>query len=232
MINFSNVPYDEFKELVQFLKFNDEEGEFHNITKRLTRFIPNMNAMQSLAIDDIIKNILEENDEEAKKGLEEFKQQYPDTQIDPEGKLDMTDFNYYEISLQSCDLLYNQSVEKINEGVADDIDRQIYNAKTLEPLKAMTGKYAYPMKRVLYFKQDKARPLTLDELKDAEKKVKELFPEENGIMDKFMNFIYSKKYEKCSFFVEHFLQRLDVLSKDKELTHPSNKEFYDNLKQL
>jgi hypothetical protein len=58
MINFSNVPYDEFKELVQFLKFNDEEGEFHNITKRLTRFIPDMNAMKSLVIDDIIKNIL------------------------------------------------------------------------------------------------------------------------------------------------------------------------------
>jgi len=44
MVNFSDVKYEEFKELIDFLKFNDEDNEAYNITKRLTRFIVGLSA--------------------------------------------------------------------------------------------------------------------------------------------------------------------------------------------
>ena len=34
MIKFNEVPFSDFKELVLFLKFGDDENEYHNITKR------------------------------------------------------------------------------------------------------------------------------------------------------------------------------------------------------
>ena len=73
MINFSEVKFADFKDLVLFLKFNDDENEYHNITKRLTRFIENMNAYQSILIDNIVKDILNEDDTSAKHYLIRYK---------------------------------------------------------------------------------------------------------------------------------------------------------------
>ena len=202
MIDFKDVTFSDFKELVSFLKFGDEEKEYHNITKRLTRFIEGMNAYQSIMIDNTVKNILEEKYDDAEKIFDSFKETYPDIQFDPEGKLDLTDFNYFEISLQTCDMLFNQAKERIEGNRASDVDRQIYNAKTLEPLLKMTGRYEYPCHKVVYFKQNNLKPVTKEDLKNLEEEIKEIIPEENNIMGKFLEFIYHKKYEKCNVFVE------------------------------
>lgn len=232
MINFSEITFEDFKELVLFLKFNDDENEYHNITKRLTRFIDSLNAYKSILIDNIIKDILSNKEEDAKILLDRFKESFPDTQFDPDGKLDLTNFNYFELSLQSCDLIFNQAKEKINSNQETILDRQVYDAKTLEPLLKLNGRYEYPLRKVLYFRQNTPRSISKEEIKELESKIKELFPEENNILGKFLDFIFYKKYEKCRIFVEHFLYRVDILFKDKKREHPSDKEFYDLLKKL
>lgn len=232
MISFKDVKFEEFKELILFLKFNDEETEYHNITKRLTRFIEEMNAYQSVLIDNIVKDILEGKEKDAHDLFDTFQKTYPNIKFDPEGKLDLTDFNYFEISLQSIDMLFSQAKEKIENNSAEDIDFQIYNAKTLEPLLNLNGRFEYPLKKFMYFKNNSIRPITKENFKKIEIIINELFPEENNILGKFLNYIYYKKYEKCITFIEHFLYRIDILYKDKELTHNSNKEFYELLKQL
>ena len=253
MIKFNEVSFEEFKELVQFLKFNDDDYEFHNITKRLTRFIKDMTAIQSVEIDNIVKEILNEgnlNEKDVKnsrnlserdvkeKDVDEaktlfilFQNKYTDLDFDPEGRLDITEFDYSEISLQTCEMMYEQSKSRIENNFGSNIDEQVVEAKELNKLLKMDGRFEYYLKKGLYFKSDKVRPLDKDELKNAEDIVKDLFPNGN-VLGKFIHFIYNQKYEKCYIFVEHFLHRLDTLSKDKELKHPLNREFYEKLSKL
>ena len=89
------------------------------------------------------------------------------------------------------------------------------------------------MHRALYFKQNLDRPITIDQFKEKDKQLKEIFPDKkNNIMGKFLNYISKQKSENCKFFINHFLARLDVLSKDKDLEHPLNKEFKENLMKI
>ena len=89
------------------------------------------------------------------------------------------------------------------------------------------------MHRTLYFKQNKNRPISLEQFKDADKKLQTIFPDQkNNIMGKFLFYIYKKDDLHCQFFIDHFLLRLDVLSKDVNLEHPLNKEFKENLMKI
>ena len=232
MNKIKDVPFSDFVELVQFLKFNDEETEYHNITKRLTRFIEGMNAYHSVLIDNIVKDILDDKTEDAEQLFNTFNENFGDLNFDPEGRLDLTDFNYFEISHQSIDMLFEQAKERIKEDIADDIDRQVYNAKTLEPLLKLNGRFEYPIKKFMYFKNNVYRPVTKEQLKITEEQIAEMLPEGNNVMGKFMEYIFHKKPERISTFIDHFLHRVDVLYRDEDVTHPSNKEFYELLKQL
>ena len=237
MINFSEVKFEEFKELVEFLKFNDNDEEGFNISKRLTRFIEQMSGMQMVIINNIVDHILKGEISTAEANYKSFHLTYPDTQFDPEGKLDMDKIDYFEVKLQSCEVLYERAKYIIDsDGEIDkfeyDINKQICDAKTLEPLIKMNGQFEYILHRALYYKQNPDRPISMEQFKDADKKIKELIGGENNIMGKFLNYIFKLKPEKCRFFIEHFLARLDVLYKDKNLEHPLNKEFKENLMKI
>lgn len=230
MLKIKEVKYDEFKELVEFLKFDDSTEEYHNITKRLTRFIENMNAVQSMFIDNIVNNILTDSPE-AEKSFEVFKETYPDLNVDPSGKLDLNQFQYFEITLESVNLIYADAQEHIKNGKGRDVDNQVINAKTLEPLIKMEGKFEYPLRKALYFKKSN-RPITPDKMKNAEEEIKELVGGDNNIMGKFLAYIYDKKPERVQLFIDHFIYRLDILAKDKKLSHPDNQQFLENLKKI
>ena len=236
MINFSELKFEEFKDLVLFLKFSDDESEGFNITQRLQRFIENMSAVQSLILNNITTDILNEQYESAKTLFDSFQMTYPDTQFDPEGKLDLTKIDYFELKLQSCEVMFERAKNVIENNETVDkfelnVNSQIYNAKLLLPLLAMKGSFEYPMHRTLYFKQNPNRPITLEEFKEADKKLKDILGK-NNVMGKFLNYIYNLKDDKCKFFIDHFLTRLDILSKDTELAHPANKEFKELLMKI
>ena len=237
MINFSDVKFSEFKDLVEFLKFSDDESEGFNITKRLSRFIKDMTGMQSVIIGNIVEHILHNESDIAESAYKGFHLTYPGTEFDPEGKLDLSKIDYFEVKLQSCEVLFERAkhVLESEDNLSKEeynINRQIYDAKTLEPLIDMKENHEYILHRALYFKQDPNRPITLDEFRDADKKIKEIIPTENNVMGKFLHYIFKKKPENCHFFIEHFLARLDTLYKDKDVEHPLNKEFKENLMKI
>jgi len=87
------------------------------------------------------------------------------------------------------------------------------------------------MRRTLYYKQQKAFPLDLKEMKKAGELINELLGKNNNVMGKFLDYIYDKNYLDCHFFVDHFLNRLNVLYQDKKVELPADKEFLDNLKK-
>lgn len=230
MVNFSDVKYEEFKELIDFLKFNDEDNEAYNITKRLTRFIVGLSATQSIMITNMVSDIIAGQDCEL--DFNNFQESFPDLQFDPEGKQDLTNFQYYEIALQSIEILYETAQDKIKNGNGTNIDWQICNAKTLEPLLKLDGKYQYIMRKQVYFKNNHNVVITQDQLKTVESQLKELVPNNQSIVDKFFYYITEEKPERVHFFIDHFLYRLDVLSKDKNIEANANKEFYNNLKKI
>lgn len=232
MIKFAEVPFTEFQELVNFLKFNDDEHEYHNITKRLGRFIEGLDAFQSILIDNMVEDILTDKLKEAEILYNSFHENYPDKMFDENGTLDMSDIKYFEIALQSCDMLFEQAEEKRKNNTDTQIDRQIYNAKTLSVLKELKGEFNYPMRRVLYFKKNNIS-IAKETLYELEGKIREICPEKfNDIMGRFLFYIYDKKYDKCSFFIDHFLHRVSILHKDINHEYKSNEEFYRNLTTL
>ena len=238
MINFSEVKYEDFKELVSFLKSSEDENEFYVIVKRLTRFIENMTGTQSVFLGNIVKDILEGKEKEGEELFNVFRETYPTLQVDPEGKLEPEKIKYFEVALQGCELVYNRAKEALNN--SNNIDKspnhlnsQVIAAKELFPLINMEGEFEYPMRRALYFKKDINRPLSIEQFKLADLQLKAIFGDKkHNIMGKFLNYIFNKKTENCYWFVNHFLTRLDVLYKDEEMIYPADKEFYENLKKI
>lgn len=237
MINFSEVKFNDFKELVSFLKFSDDESEGFNITQRLQRFIADMKAVQSIILNNIVTDILNNNIENAEILFDSFQKSYPELQFDPEGKLDLQKIDYFEIKLQSCETMFERAkyiIENPNEEISKfekNVNQQIYDAKTLNPLLALDGKFEYPMHRTLYFKKNPNRPITLEDFKDADKKLEGILGK-NNIMGKFLHYIFEMKPERCKFFIDHFLTRIDILSKDSELAHPANKDYKELLMKI
>ena len=109
MVKFKDIPFTEFKELVEFLKFNDADNEAFNIRKRLERFIKQINGTQAIFLENIVSDILNGELENAENLYKTYQQTYPDQDFDPEGKLDLTPIQYCEISLQSCELLFDKA---------------------------------------------------------------------------------------------------------------------------
>lgn len=230
MIEISQVKYEDFKELVKFLQFNEPNSEYHKITKRLTHFIKDMNAIQSVFIDNIVNNILTESPE-AENSFNVFKQTYPYLEVDPNGKLESEPFQYYQIALHSINMVYEEAKSHLENKTLRQVDQQVLDARSLEPLIKMEGQFEYPIRKCIYFKKPN-RPITVDQMKNAEEEIKQILGKENNIMGKFLNYIYYKKSEKISLFIDHFLYRLDITAKDEKLVYEEDKIFVENLKKI
>ena len=143
MIKFAEVKFSSFVELVNFLKFTDEDVEAFNITKRLQRFIKDISTTQMLSINSIVTEILDNNLEIAELEFNDFLKEFPDTEFDPDGRLDLTPINHFEIKLQSAEMLVGRAQEILNQNkklnpVEYTVNKQVLDAKSLEPLISMT----------------------------------------------------------------------------------------------
>lgn len=237
MIKLKEIKFSEFVNLVKFLQFDNDENEFYNILKRLTRFIKDLNEMKAIQLGNIIKEILNDNTEKAENDYNVYLEQYGDLEVDPEGRLDLTPIQYYEISLQSCELLFERALSELEDhNFHDDspnkINLQIYNAKTLKPLIDSLNKDPYLLKRALYFK-NKNVAISMGELKEIEDNLKTAVPDNyNNVLCAFINYIFNKMPINVHFFIEHFKTRLSVLVKDKEKIYDADREFYENLMKI
>ena len=220
-----NLEYSELKELVLFLKQDD--SEFYIILKRLERFFPTLKASQALVLGNIIGYILSDDNKTAEETFNQFKSENLDLEIDPDGKSEVKNLDYSTVALDSVEIAYNAAKNNL-----DNASIQIQNAKTLECLDSIPDEN-YLMKRVLYYKRDNEKPVSLDELKLADAEMKELVKEDaNRVMSKVLNYIYNKDADECKYFIEHFLIRLHACYMDKKLSREENKDFLWRLKAL
>ena len=227
MYNLSEVSYSTIKELILFLKFEDSEDDFIEITKRLTRFILIESTLEVIALENFVRDVLSDNSESENEYAALLKA-YPELKFDEKGQLQPKKFDYYTVVLESCEELYKVSKDNEQHKKAKSFDKQVIYAKDLIPFKSIKAN-KYPV-NVIYFKKNNTE-ISLETFNDMKKSLNKLLGSDNNISEKFIRFISSRK-SSSKIFIDNFLSRLNCLEQDTELKYKENKEFLENLKKV
>ena len=230
----SNVKFSEFSDLVKFLGKNNEML----ILERISRFLPNLSSTQLFDMHFICSLVLN-GDSAAESAYMKFIEENPDTMFDESGKSEakFDTKNFWEIKLKSLDTIYETAEYNLKKNMFVDssvhkADSQVYNGKNLANLINRSPVGGYSINKMLFFKKGEIGMITETNFKMAESILNDFSLDSATIMNKFLDIVSKKNYANYKIFAEHFLERLDCLSNDKELKNVSNREFLENLKKI
>jgi len=217
-----DLEYSEFLKLMDYLDSISE----NTAISLIGNFFPKLSALQELEIGYII-------DSKDEKAFEKFKSDYPDLEIDEQGKSEATKKDYWEITEKSLNYTYDMAFQSLKsnnflDNTFGKINTQIYNAKTLACLNNMEyqDNTAYLLKRKLFI--DKYN-LGFKSFNEAESILKEKGLETSKFFVYVVGYCKDKKYENFNKFLDHLFRRIELISRDTELKSSSNKEFLDNI---
>lgn len=230
-----NLNYDNFIELIEYLgevsgKEDLEEKELF-VEEKIQNFFPKLNAVQEIELSFIIKNKSQEQ-------FELFRDNYPDLEIDVEGKSKPEDKQYWLIREKTLESVCDLALENLKENSFIDrsinkIDSQVYNAKNLSNLKNMPateGKNYFLYRKLFLKKYEDDFLINNKNFNKYEKILKDLeIKEYNKFFLTLVNYIKEKKREEFSLFLEHLFERIELLGLDVDLTSSKNIEFKENI---
>jgi len=239
MKKLEELQYEELVSLVEYLRSistSEEEMKNQDVLINIERFFPTLTAVQELEFNKIITDILLK-EETAEKDFNDFKELNPNVEIDPDGKSIPTKKNYWEINIASLDNIYLMALNILKENNFKDPNKfkyntQVYNAKNLTPF-INRGKITsnYIFNRQLYLKKNENQLINQKALRRYESLLKEKVGSVD-LLNSLLDYIKDKKYEEYSLFVNHLFERIELLCKDVNLEHPSNKEFYEKILEI
>jgi len=216
-----DLSYENFLELLEYL---DSITENVAITA-IGNFFPTLTALQELEIGYIV-------DSRDRDAFERFKEEYPDLDIDPEGKSEPEEKKYWQVTEKALNHTYDLAFNYLkNNNFKDDTNNkgntQIYNAKTLAALKNMEYQdyLLYSFKRKLFI--DKHPYISYKEFNKIEAVLRLTGIDPNRFMIYVVAYCKDKKYENFNLFLEHLFKRIEILEVDKDLISQSNKEFIE-----
>jgi hypothetical protein len=219
--------YKEFVDLIDFLEGVSEGGAIESIGK----FFPQMTAVQEMELGYIIDSKNEE-------AFNRFKSDYPDMEIDAEGKSTPIKKDYWEITEKSLNYTFQMALEELKgsdfrDKSSDKANTQIYNAKTLSCLKNMEklDPSIYYFKRKLFIEKN-ASYISDSQFNDVEDILKRLGVKHQSFMNYVVEYCKEKKYKNFRLFIDHLFRRIDILSLDLSLKSASNKEFLESIKSV
>jgi hypothetical protein len=225
---FKDLDYSNFIELIDYLNSISD----NNAISVIGSFFPSLTAVQELEMSYII-------DSRDERAFEKFKIDYPDLEVDVEGKSEPSRKDYWEITERSLNYTYELAFSnlKSNNFRDESLNRgntQIYNAKTLAVLKNMNAEddRAYFMRRKLFLDKGENYIVSQEKFNKIEKIISELGLDSSKFMVYVLNHIKEKKFENYRLFLEHLFKRIELLSLDKDLKSASNKDFVDNIKTV
>jgi hypothetical protein len=226
MEKLQNLTFEDFIQLVNYLESATEGAAMAAIGN----FFPELSALQELELGYIV-------DTKDEASFERFRNEHPDLVIDPSGKTEPSEKNYWEIKEKALNHAYDSAFNSLSqEGFQDrsksKINTQIYNAKTLAALKNMeySDPSIYPFKRKLFI--DKNQELSNREFNRIEDILKSIGLEPSKFMIYVLNYCKDKKYDSFNFFLDHLFSRIELLSDDKEKVSEYNKSFYDSINEV
>jgi hypothetical protein len=216
-----DLSYENFLELLEYLDSITENVAIAAIGN----FFPTLTALQELEIGYIV-------DSRDRDAFERFKEEYPDLDIDPEGKSEPEEKKYWQVTEKALNHTYDLAFNYLkNNNFKDDTNNkgntQIYNAKTLAALKNMEYQdyLLYSFKRKLFI--DKYPYISYKEFNRIEAVLRLTGIDPNKFMIYVVVYCKDKKYENFNLFLEHLFKRIEILEVDKDLISQSNKEFIE-----
>jgi hypothetical protein len=236
MNTLKELEYANFVELVDYLKSisgeESEEGKLGFALQKIGNFFPELTSLQELEMGYVIDNLSQET-------FERFKDNNPDIKIDTTGKSTPTKKDYWEIKEKSLSYVFDMAYNNLKKNNFKDkhpdrLDTQIYNAKTLSPLKNMEKKesISYAYKRTLFFKKFPFVSESFD-VNRYEGYMSEMKIDNYTVFFNYLlSYCYNKKYKNFSVFLEHVLKRIETLYLDKELKSNLNKEYLESIKSV
>jgi hypothetical protein len=221
-----DLNYEDFSELITYLESITDNAAMIAIGS----FFPKLNALQELELGYIVES-------KDKNAFERFKEEYPDLEIDPEGKSQPEEKRYWEVTEKALNHTYDLAFNylKNNNFKDDNPDKgntQIYNAKSLAALKNMEYQDSsiYPFKRKLFL--DKNPYLSNKEFNKIESVLKLIGVDPNKLMIYVISYCKDKKYNNFNIFLEHLFKRIEILAGDKDMTSQSNKDFLEAINTI
>jgi hypothetical protein len=221
-----DLNYEDFSELITYLESITDNAAMIAIGS----FFPKLNALQELELGYIV-------DSKDRDAFERFKEEYPDLEIDPEGKSQPEEKRYWEVTEKALNHTYDLAFNylKNNNFKDDNSDKgntQIYNAKSLAALKNMEYQDSsiYPFKRKLFL--DKNPYLSNKEFNNIESVLKLIGVDPNKLMIYVISYCKDKKYNNFNIFLEHLFKRIEILAGDKDMTSQSNKDFLEAINTI
>jgi len=221
-----DLNYEDFSELITYLESITDNAAMIAIGS----FFPKLNALQELELGYIV-------DSKDRDAFERFKEEYPDLEIDPEGKSQPEEKRYWEVTEKALNHTYDLAFNylKNNNFKDDNPDKgntQIYNAKSLAALKNMEYQDSsiYPFKRKLFL--DKNPYLSNKEFNNIESVLKLIGVDPNKLMIYVISYCKDKKYNNFNIFLEHLFKRIEILAGDKDMTSQSNKDFLEAINTI
>jgi hypothetical protein len=221
-----DLNYEDFSELITYLESITDNAAMIAIGS----FFPKLNALQELELGYIV-------DSKDRDAFERFKEEYPDLEIDPEGKSQPEEKRYWEVTEKALNHTYDLAFNYLkNNNFKDDSpdkrNTQIYNSKSLAALKNMEYQDSsiYPFKRKLFL--DKNPYLSNKEFNKIESVLKSISVDPNRLMIYVISYCKDKKYHNFNVFLEHLFKRIEILAEDKDMTSQSNKDFLEAINTI
>jgi hypothetical protein len=228
MTKLKEMSFGELVELIDYLDSVSEGGT----QAFIGRFFPNLTAVQELELGYVI-------DSRDEKAFEKFRSDYPDMDIDPEGRSEPSEKRYWEIGERSLNYTYDLALaylksRNFREDIPNKPNTQIYNARTLAFLKNMPWQDPsfYVGRKKLFMDKNGRGPLSPERVSEAESKLRSLGVPPNKFMTYLFSYCENKKYENYRVVVDHLFRRIDILSEDKDLSSQSNRDFLDAIKSI
>jgi hypothetical protein len=226
MEHLRDLEYTNFLELLEYLESVTGDAAISVIGN----FFPNLTALQEIELGYII-------DSKDEKSFERFKEEYPDLEIDPEGKAQPKDKNYWEVTEKALNYTFDAAFSNLkHNNFKDDSQNkgnsQVYNAKTLAGLKNIDFQEPsmYPFKRKLFI--DKNKQLSHREFNRIESLLRSLDIDPNKLLIYVIAYCKDKKYENYNLFLDHVFKRIELLVEDKNLVSNSNKDFLESINAI
>jgi hypothetical protein len=221
-----DLNYEDFSELITYLESITDNAAMIAIGS----FFPKLSALQEIELGYIV-------DSKDRDAFERFKEEYPDLEIDPEGKSQPEEKRYWEVTEKALNHTYDLAFNYLkNNNFKDDSpdkgNTQIYNAKSLAALKNMEYQDSsiYPFKRKLFL--DKNPYLSNKEFNKIESVLKSISVDPNRLMIYVISYCKDKKYHNFNVFLEHLFKRIEILAEDKDMTSQSNKDFLEAINTI
>jgi hypothetical protein len=221
-----DLNYEDFSELITYLESITDNAAMIAIGS----FFPKLNALQELELGYVV-------DSKDRDAFERFKKEYPDLEIDPEGKSQPEEKRYWEVTEKALNHTYDLAFNYLkNNNFKDESpdkgNTQIYNAKTLAALKNMDYQDSsiYPFKRKLFL--DKNPYLSNKDFNKIESVLKSVSVDPNRLMIYVISYCKDKKYHNFNVFLEHLFKRIEILAEDKDMTSQSNKDFLEAINTI